>query len=145
MKLIKNILFSVSPTTNIQSLAIFYMRLVLGILMLTHGWAKLSNFGEMAMAFPDPIGLGSKVALSLIIFAEFGCSLLLLVGLFSRWATIPLMIGMSVAAFSAHGNDPFSAKELPVLYLLMYVVLLISGPGKFSLDALINKKRRSKR
>jgi putative oxidoreductase len=112
--------------------------------MLTHGWAKLSNFSNMSETFPDPIGLGSNVALSLIIFAEFGCSLLLLVGLFTRWATIPLMIGMSVAVFVAHANDPFSVKELPVLYLLMYVVILIAGPGRYSSDALINKNTKRK-
>ncbi len=75
----------------------------------------------LSIAFPDPVGLGSTFALSLIMFAEFFCSLLLIVGLFSRLATVPLMIGMSVAAFFAHAGQPFMAMELPIIYLCIYL------------------------
>ncbi len=113
------------------------LRLVAGIFMLTHGWAKLSNFSEMSGQFPAMLGMSSQMGLILIIFAEFFCSIALILGLFTRLATIPLIIGMAVAAFMAHATDPFSARELPLLYLGVYVTLLLAGPGKYAIDTLI--------
>ena len=75
--------------------------------------------------------------IALIIFAEFFCSIALLFGFLTRLAVIPLIIGMSVAAFVAHAGAPFNGRELPLLYLAMYVVLLLTGPGKIALDTLI--------
>lgn len=140
MKKLTSILFSVSKTSNLQSLAILLMRLVLGGMMLTHGWAKLSNFETLSTTFPDPIGFGSNVALILIISAEFGCSILLILGIFSRLATIPLIIGMFVAGVLANADVTFQEKEPALLYMSMYVVLLLLGPGKYALDAFIRKK-----
>lgn len=74
--------------------------------------------------------MSSQLGLSLIIFAEFFCSIALILGLFTRLATIPLIIGMGVAAFVAHGADPFSVKEMSLLYLGIYVTLLLTGSEK---------------
>lgn len=125
---------SESCKANLTDYGLVVFRLVLGVFMLLHGWQKLSNFEMFSTAFPDPIGLGPSVSLSLIIFAEFCCSILLILGLFTRLATIPLIIGMSVAAFVIHGNDPFATKELSMLYLLLYVGILLTGAGKYSVD-----------
>lgn len=112
-------------------------RLMLGIFMLVHGWQKLINFEMLRTVFPDPIGIGSLASLSLIIFAEFVCSILIILGLFTRLATIPLIIGMCVAAFVIHGNDPFATKELSMIYLVFYVGILLTGAGKHSIDYLL--------
>ncbi len=66
--------------------------------------------------------------------AEVGCSLLLIVGLASRLAAIPLAFTMLVALFVVHANDPWKVKELAATYLLVYVALMLAGPGRFSLD-----------
>ncbi len=118
----------------LHNIGLLLFRLTLGFFMLTHGWHKIENFQLMSAGFPDPIGIGSSASLTLIIFAEFGCSLLLIIGLFTRVATIPLIIGMIVAAFVIHAGNPFSKIELSSLYLSLYVVLAILGPGKYSLD-----------
>lgn len=120
-----------------HNIGLLLFRMVLGIFMLTHGWQKIENFQLMSAGFPDPIGVGSSASLVLIIFAEVGCSLLIILGLFTRIATIPLIIGMIVAAFVIHAGDPFSKIELSSLYLSLYVVLAILGPGKYSLDNLL--------
>lgn len=122
---------------SLTSVALFVLRLAAGVFMLTHGWQKLSNFEMLSAVFPDPIGWGSGLSLGMIVFAEFFCSILLILGLFTRLSTIPLIIGMGVAAFVIHGADPFAAKELSLLYLFMYVVLLIAGAGKISVDYLL--------
>lgn len=134
----------VSADTANQSVALLFIRLFVGFMMLTHGWAKLMNFGTLAGVFPDPIGLGSTLSLALIIFAEVGCSLLLIFGLLTRLATLPLMFGMFVAIFFAHANDPFQVKELAVVYLGIYFMLFLAGPGRFSVDCLISKRLEDK-
>ncbi len=118
----------------IHNSGLLLFRLILGCFMLTHGWQKISHFELMSAGFPDPFHISSSVSLLLIIFAEFGCSILVLFGFFTRFAAIPLIIGMFVAGFIVHPNTPFKFQELPTLYLSLYFVLIFLGSGKFSLD-----------
>ena len=103
--------------------------------MLTHGWPKLSKListGEFK--FADPIGLGPEISLIAAIFAEFVCSILIVMGYKTKLASVPLIFTMLVAAFISHGSDPFSNKEKALLYLVGYLAILLLGPGKYSLD-----------
>lgn len=102
--------------------------------MLTHGIPKLQSILAGNWEFGDPLGLGAELSLALTVFAEVGCSLLLLIGLFTRFATIPLLFTMLVAFFIVHGADEFGKKELPLLYALIYTTLFFTGPGKYSVD-----------
>lgn len=126
---------------TVTSVGLLLLRVGIGCLMLVHGVAKIQGFGEMSQAFPDPIGLGSKLSLIMAIGAEVGCSLLLIVGLMSRVAAIPLAFTMIVALFVVHRADPWQVKELAAAYLLVYVSLLLTGPGRFSLDHMWWSKR----
>ena len=107
--------------------ALLFLRLFIGGMMLSHGWAKLASFSTLSATFPDPLGVGSTLSLLLILFAEVGCSCLLIFGLMTRLATLPLMFGMLMAFFVIHGADPFAVRELPLLYLGVYVFLLWGG------------------
>lgn len=124
-----------------SSLGLLLLRLLLALLMLPHGWSKLSAFGELAGNFPDPLGLGSTVTLIIAIFAEVACSLLVLVGLGTRVAAIPLVITMLVAAFAVHGADPFAEKELALLYATAFLPLMFTGAGSYSVDARLTPAR----
>lgn len=86
------------------------------------------------MQFGDPLGVGAEVSLVLAVFAEAICSILIILGLGTRLATVPLIITMATAAFIVHASDPFGRQELPILYILAFVTLLITGPGKYSID-----------
>lgn len=128
-----------SYSTNLNLPAVdaglLVLRIGVGILMLTHGVPKLLKlFGSEEIRFADPFGLGEATTLVLAVFAEFICSILVLLGLGTRLAVIPLMITMVTAIFVAHANDAFQAKELPIFYLLAYTVLLLTGAGKYALD-----------
>lgn len=137
----KVISFVVAPSPKLLSLGLLILRVLVGITMLTHGLAKLTSFSELSETFPDPIGLGRVLSLMLIIGAEVGCSLFIIVGAFTRLATIPLIFSMLVVIFVVHGSDPFQmVKELPLLYLGIYILLFFSGAGKISLDTLISRK-----
>jgi putative oxidoreductase len=130
--------FLLGSDTDVASL---FLRLALGLTMaLAHGKGKLLGF-PMA-EFPDPLHIGPNASLILVIFAELVCSLLLVLGLWTRLALIPLIINMSVAFFVIHGSDPFQTRELALLYLMGYVTLFFSGPGRFSLDYLFYAKKR---
>jgi len=109
-------------------------RVLFGGLMLTHGYTKLANFAAYSEKFPDVIGIGSTASLGLAVFAEFGCSILLILGLFTRFAALNLAITMFVAAFVVHWSDPFAKKELALLYLSGYLVFLLTGPGRMAVD-----------
>ncbi len=121
------------------NIGLLIFRLVTGIFIMTHGLQKLSNFETLKNTFADPIGLGSQLSLILILFAEVGCSLLIIFGAFTRLAVIPLIIGMAVVTFVVHGADPFSGKEISLLYLAMFVVLGFTGPGKYSVNFLLRR------
>ena len=121
--------------------ALLIVRIAVAAFMLTHGYPKLMKLlagGEIQ--FADPFGLGMYFSLVLAVFAEFFCSILVGLGIGTRLAAIPLIVTMSVAAFIAHGSDPFGRKELALLYLVVFVFLLFTGSGKFSVDYFISKK-----
>ncbi len=127
------------------SFGLLILRVTFGCMMLVHGWQKLSGFSAMAETFPDPIGMGSRLSLISTIGAEFGCSLLLILGLATRLAAMPLAFTMIVALFLVHANDPWQTKELAAVYLATYVSLIFIGPGQFSIDHLWWNKRKSSR
>lgn len=112
-----------------------------GTMAVVHGLPKLLDFSNKMHVFPDPIGLGSVVSLSLTVSAEFLCAILVVVGVFTRYAVVPLVVAMAVAFFVIHAADPFMKKELALMYLLAFSSILAAGPGKFSLDGLLRGVR----
>jgi putative oxidoreductase len=135
-------LFNVSNDTKNIDLVLLIVRISIASLMLVHGIPKLINLvsGD-PIIFPDVLGMGPELSLTLAVFAEVFCSILILVGFGTRLAAIPLSITMLVAALLIHSSDPFSVKELSLHYLLVYVVLLIMGSGRFSIDRLLSVNR----
>lgn len=129
-----------SPKPN--SIGLLALRVGIGCLMLVHGIQKVMGFSEMSGAFPDPIGIGSQLSLIMAIGAEVGCSVLLILGLGTRLAVVPLAFTMLVALFVVHAEDPWKVKELAAIYLLVYISLLLTGPGQFSLDHCWLSKRK---
>lgn len=100
-------------TNTSMDFGVLLLRLGVGAMMLVHGIPKLGMLisGNWA-AFQDPLGIGNFLSLLLCVGAEFGCSILIFLGL-SGWG----------------------AQELAAIYLLIYLTLFYTGPGKFSLDA----------
>ena len=138
--MIKNIL-NPGNYPNSINMAILLLRITAGAFMLTHGIGKFSLlFGNEAIQFPDPIGVGAAASLALAVFSEVLCSVFLILGIATRLSAIPLIITMLVAAFIVHSADGFGKQELPLLYAVIYLVLAISGSGKISVDSWIFNK-----
>jgi putative oxidoreductase len=111
-------------------------------LMLLHGWPKMMNFSENSADFADPIGIGTSGSLALTVFAEVFCTAFVVLGLFTRVASIPLTICMGVAACVVHSGDSLADREAAISYLLLYVAIFFLGGGRFSLDNYLRKNSR---
>ena len=80
----------------------------------------------------------APLSLGLAVFGEVFCSVGFIFGAFYRLAMIPMVFTMGMAFFVIHGNDPFAVKELAFIYLVVFVLMYITGPGKFSIDHVIS-------
>lgn len=135
-----NFLFPTKPNTTKVSLFLLAVRIIFGILLMNHGIQKWSNFQELSMTFPDPLGIGSPLSLGLAIFGELVCSMGFIIGFLYRLAMIPMIFTMSVAFFVIHANDVFVVKELAFIYLVVFILMYIAGPGNFSIDYFIGNQ-----
>ena len=121
------------------SLLILVVRIVFGVLFFTHGLDKMMNFTELVNVYPSVLGFGSYMTLMVTIFCEFCCSLFLIAGLLVRLMTVPMIIAMGVAFFDIH-DALLPEGELALIYLIVFIILFITGPGCFSVDYLIDRK-----
>ena len=130
--------------SDITDLALLILRIGVAAIMLTHGVPKLIALlsGE-PVQFPPIMGMSPAVSLALTVFAEVLCSIFLLVGFATRLAVIPLIITMAIAAFFIHFTDPFSVKEPALQFLLVYLMLLFAGSGKYSVDNILQARKVS--
>lgn len=127
------------------------IRLILGALMAFYGYEKLIHFEEMAasdfwsknISF---LGLSGATPLALTIFAELFCSLLLIIGLFSRFSLMVLAFCMAyifLVVFPmqilSKGTNGYEF-NVAFIYFICYVGLLFTGVGKYSLDAKMFRK-----
>ena len=132
-------LLSTKYSAGAFNTALFLLRIAVALLMMNHGYDKLIHFATKQHTFMNFMGIGSTTSLILVIFAEFFCSLFLLLGLFTRLSSIPLIITMGVAIFKAHKGEIFGDGETATLYLVIYLVILLVGPGKISVDGMTGK------
>ena len=125
-----------------HNIALLILRVCLGVIMaFGHGYQKLTHFNEIASnGFHDFLGLGSQISLGLATFAEFFCAIFIILGLFTRYAVIPLIILFLVIVVKVHGLDIFDTAEKPFVLLAGYVAILFLGPGKISIDGLISRR-----
>lgn len=122
-------------TNTSMDFGVLLLRLGVASMMLVHGIPKLIMlFNGGGATFPDPLGIGSLLSLLLCVGAEFGCSILLFFGAFTRLAALLLIINMSVALFLVLGLSAWAGQELAAIYLLIYLTIFYTGPGKFSVD-----------
>lgn len=130
-------LSSTNYSAGAFNFAIFLLRVSVGILMMHHGYQKLTHFDETKAHIPNFLGLSSTISATLLVFAEFFCSIFVLLGLFTRLAVIPLVIASAFALAKGHNWDVFGQGELITHYLAAYLVLLFVGPGRISIDGMI--------
>lgn len=134
-----NFLFPQYCRDRVISLLILALRVFFGILFFTHGLDKMMNFNELSYTYPSVFGFGSYMTLMLSIFCEFACSIFLIAGLLVRITVIPMIAAMAVAFFDVH-DGMFPDGELSLIYMVLFVILYVTGPGRYSVDYLIDMK-----
>ena len=133
----KNYLFPTPPVSKAYSFFLLALRIAFGLLIIRHGIEKFANYTDLCFTFPDPLGFGKDFALIMVIFAELCCGLAFMLGVLYRLCMIPLIIVMGTAFFHVHEGS-ISSGELAFCYLLLFVLMYITGPGKYSIDAIIS-------
>ncbi|MFT4832616.1 MAG: putative oxidoreductase [Psychroserpens sp.] len=120
-----------SLTTDV---GLFLLRVVPSALLITHGYPKFQKLLNGDFEFADPIGLGAAPSLFLTVIAEFICPVLLIIGFKTRWAALPPAFVMFIATFIVHISDALGRKELAIMYLGFFIIIMLLGPGKYSAD-----------
>ena len=121
------------------SILILCLRLFFGALLMMHGLDKLTHFNELSTTYTSVLGLGSYMTLMLSIFTELCCSIFLMTGLLVRITVIPMIVAMAVAFFDVH-DAMMPEGELALIYLILFIILYLTGPGRYSIDYLIDTK-----
>ena len=137
--LVLKILFHEPDASSIKSLVLLLARIIFGFLFLSHGIAKWNIYFDSGEIFPDPIGLGATLSMWLVLFAEIICSLGFMIGALYRLCLIPMIFTMCIAFFVIHTNDTLAVKEPSLMYLTIFVLLYITGPGRYSIDAILKR------
>jgi putative oxidoreductase len=132
--MLRRLISSTIIENNRVHLTLLLLRVSLGAMMLTHGWPKFQKMLNGNFSFADPLGIGETLSLILAVLAEFIGSIGLILGIFSRLNAFLLAVTMFVAGFIQHWDDPFPKKEKALLYLVGFIVLMVMGAGKHSLD-----------
>jgi len=119
-----------------KDLTLLLIRLIFSGCMLTHGIPKFLNLISERPKFFDPIGIGEIPSLILAVIGEAIAPIFIIIGYKVRFSSLFPIVTMFIAAFVVHFDDPFKKKELALLYLTGFLIILIMGPGRYS----INKK-----
>ncbi|MCF6295713.1 MAG: DoxX family protein [Flavobacteriaceae bacterium] len=119
---------------NLPNLALAILRIGASAMLLTHGIPKIERLFADTITFPDPLGVGASTSLTLAIIGEVIAPIFILVGFRTKFAAILSMITMLVAVLIHHSGDPFADKEKALLFALMFLVIFLAGPGKYSID-----------
>ena len=142
--MIYNFLYPQYCRDRIISVILLAVRVFFGVLFFMHGVDKMMNFSSLSESFPSVLGFGSYMSLMLAVFCEFCCSLFLVAGLLQRLILIPMIISMGVAFFDIH-DAILPDGELALIYFVVFIILFLTGPGRYSIDYLLDNKFRKYR
>jgi putative oxidoreductase len=129
-------------STFSSNFGVLLLRGFAGITMaFAHGMGKIPP-NEQFIGFIESLGLPYPFILAwMAAMAEFLGGIFVALGILTRPAAFTVMITMFIAAFMAHANDPFLKKEFALLYFFVFMFFFLAGPGKLSLDHIVNKKK----
>ncbi len=129
-----------SMRETFDAFSLLALRLVCGGGLALHGFDKFNEYSALSNSFPDPLHVGSPaISLSLAIFGELFCGALVALGFCTRIFVIPSLFTMCVAVLVIHAGEPYAKKELALLYMVGFFVLLLRGGGPLSVDGLLSK------
>ncbi|HEY3294115.1 MAG TPA: DoxX family protein [bacterium] len=127
------------------------LRVLVGLALMYHGWLKVVHgvpgFAEGITKMGQPFDSAPLLFAWLSTVTELLGGFFLLLGLWTRYAAIALIINLSVAAFVRNAGNPIidpsttATMELALTYLTMVAAIFIMGPGHVSVDGSRGGKR----
>ena len=118
-----------------NNIALLILRVVFaGSMLYGHGLGKLNRLLEGNLSFSNPLGIGEIPTLILAVFSEFLAPIFIIIGYKTKFFSFFPAATMFVAAFLVHWGDPFGRVEKALLFLTVFVILMMTGPGKYSID-----------
>ena len=133
-KLVRQLLSTDIIHDRVDRVLLFYRLAVSFAMIRVHGYKKIVQFEEEILHIPDPFGFGGYAAVVVAILSNIVCSSLVAVGLFTRVAALGALSVPLVGLLFVHFNDPWAEKDSPLVYSIAFIVIMILGPGKYSLD-----------
>ncbi len=124
----------------------FLLRLALGPIFIAHGYQKMFVNGHAKVA-GNLTNLGiplPEVSAWLLMLTEFVGGIMVLLGILTRWASIPIAFAMLVAILAVHLKNGLTGQggfQFPLALMMMALALVLQGGGKFSSDSLFRKKK----
>jgi putative oxidoreductase len=138
---------ALSLAKKTDSAALLVARLTVGVLFVSTGWGKVNNLAKVTEYFTE---LGIPMPgfnATLASYTELICGSLLVIGLASRLASVPLVVTMVVAILTAKRSELHSLPDLfgfvEWTYLAILLVIFALGPGKIALDTLVERRLRA--
>lgn len=128
------------PSSSLLGGVLLLARLAIGLMFLNHGMQKWLMYSELSVGFPDPLHVGSAWSLILIIIAEVACSVFFMLGFLYRFVLLPMIFAMGMVFFVIHDGQLDGGGELSLIYLMIFVLMYLIGPGKYSVDAWLRKR-----
>ena len=118
-----------------NNIALLILRVVFaGSMLYGHGLGKLNKLIQGDLSFANPIGVGEAPTLILAVFSEFLAPIFIIFGYKTKFFSFFPAATMFIAAFVVHWGDPFGRVEKALLFLTVFVILMMTGPGKYSID-----------
>ena len=134
---------SVSTSAGTFNFSMLVFRVVLSLeLMVVHGFKKIGIHVAEAEKVPNPLHLPEVINNAFAISANLIFPVLVILGLFTRIAILPILAVTLTGYFVLHWNDALLIKDTPFMYSLSYLLIMVLGPGRYSVDYFIENKTR---
>ena len=142
MKRLLQHIVSVSPSAGTFNIAMLLFRTILSLeLMVVHGFKKIGINVAEAEKVPNPLHLPEWFNNAFAVSANLVFPVLVILGFFTRIAALPILAITLTGYFVLHWNDALLVKDTPFMYSLSYLLILVLGPGRYSVDYFIEEKR----
>lgn len=129
------------PSCEAFNWTMFFFRIVVSLeLIVVHGFKKIGVGVKEAEHIPNPLHLPEMINNVFAISANIFFPFLVLIGFCTRAATLPILSVTLTGYFVLHWNDAALIRDTPFMYSIVFLLILIIGPGKYSIDNYIYKK-----